>query len=176
MQPTENFDLLVNFKKVVDKDVEPEFMGMEELENFLQKKGSFFYIKESEFFDVVLVELGMDPVNTALELARTPTKAIEKAVPIESVVFSGVENIVNCVRKVAALKMFQGELFTVRCNLRDRKYINSQKELTNRVSEELIIELGVKFREKNPDWIVQIEVVGENTGITIYRPQEIQIE
>jgi tRNA acetyltransferase TAN1 len=176
MQPTENFDLLVNFKEVVDDDVEPELIGMEELEDFLQKKGSFFYIKESEFFDVVLVELGMDPVNTALELTRTPTKAIKKAVPIESVVYTGVENIVNCVREVAALKMFQGESFTVRCNLRDRKYINSQKELTNRVSEELIIELGVNLREENPDWIVQVEIVGRNTGITIYRPQEIPIE
>ncbi|BDZ66757.1 hypothetical protein [Methanobacterium ferruginis] len=42
-----------------------------------------------------------------------------------------------------------------------------------RVSDELIDKLNLKADGTDFDWVVQLEVVGENTGISILNPDQI---
>ena len=44
------------------------------------------------------------------------------------------------------------------------------------VTNELLNNLDFTVEETNPDWIVQIEVVGEDTGISVLKPHQIIIK
>jgi tRNA acetyltransferase TAN1 len=112
--------------------------------------------------------------SEALEILRsTPTTAISKAVPIESVVRTRLESILEKVVNLAALKVKSGDSFAVRCDVRGRRYIKSKENLINKISDKLVEKLDLSPNGRDPDWIVQVEVVDENTGVSVLKPHEI---
>lgn len=164
---------MVTLRGHKDENVGEELLGIEEIELALSSYEPVLNIKESDFPNVVLIDLGMDPKDATRILKDTPTTVISKVVPIEMVVRTRIPGIMEKVVKLASEKMKAGDSFVVRCDLRGRKYVKSKDELISVVSEELIGKLDVIENEKNPDWIVQIEVVGENTGIGVLKSHEI---
>lgn len=130
-------------------------------------------IKESEFPNVVLIDLNMNPLKAVKILANYPTTVISKVVPIECVVRTRLDIILEKVISLADDKLSPGDSFNVICNLRGRKYIKSKDELLERVYDVLIGKYNLKANGKAFDWVVQLEVVGENTGISILSPEDI---
>ena len=69
-------------------------------------------------------------------------------------------------------KIKEGDSFKVVSNLRSMN-LKSSEELNAAVSEEIESKLNLRCDEENPYWIVQLEVLGENTGITIFKHKNL---
>jgi tRNA acetyltransferase TAN1 len=173
MKPTETFNLLITLQGHKSDNVGEELLGIEEIEFALQPHEPVLNLKESKFPNVILIDLGIDPEKAISLLRNAPTTVLSKAVPIETVVRTRTDGIIEKTVKIADEKANAGDSFVVRCDLRGRKYIKSKDKLIEAVSEELKEKLNLKFDGKNPDWIVQIEVIGEDTGISFLRPDKI---
>ena len=113
-----SFVLLIEFKEDEKLNnginrILPEIKGIEEIETAMNNTDARFYIRESEFYDTVTVDLDMEPVKAIKQLRKTPTVAIEKAVPLDSVVSSPLESVIKAILKVASMKIAKDESFTV---------------------------------------------------------------
>lgn len=167
----DSFDMLVVFKED-SEGIMSEIKGIEEIELRLSETKSYFYIKESEFFNAVTVDLSMDNVQAVKKLAETPTEAIEKAVPIDIVVPSTASNIIKAVIEIANKKIAKEESYSIEYVPRS-KYLENLDKMRDKVPDEVSQKLNIKFKDKNTDWIVLIEELGKNTGIAVCRPYEI---
>lgn len=148
-------------------------MGIEEIELALSSYEPVLYIKESQYPNVVLVELTMDPKEAVVILGEAPTTVVSKVVPIDAVVKTRMGTILERALLIAGDKMGSNDSFVVRCDLRGREYIESEDELIETVTNELLNNLDSTVDKINPDWVVQIEVVGEDTGISVLKPHQI---
>ena len=120
----------------------------------------------------------MDPEEAVVILKEAPTTMISKVIPIDTVVKTNIDAILEKTLALAREKMNPGDTFTVRGDLRGRSYIKSKEELIEAVTRELIDKLDESLDPqsldtKNPDWVVQIEVVGDDTGISVLKPHQI---
>jgi tRNA acetyltransferase TAN1 len=173
IKPTETFNLLVTLQGHKDENVGEELMGTEEIELILQNYEDVLNIKESNFPNVILIDLIMDPLEAVKIIANTPTSVISKVVPIESVVRTNLDSIAEKVVNLASDKVSSGDSFKLICDLRGRKYIKSKTELLDKISRELTEKFNLSDDGIDSDWVVQLEVVGENTGISILSPDKI---
>ncbi|MCE7699597.1 MAG: THUMP domain-containing protein [Methanobacterium paludis] len=177
-EPTEYFDLLVAFQSLnenLDERYDEELLGIKEIELALQNNESIFYIKESECLNVVLIELNVDvdAVAAAMKIRDSPTTVISEIVPINEVVKTRMDYILEKAVELAGNKMIEGDSFTVRYDIRGERHLKFEQELFTKINQELIEKLNLKYDEVDPDWVVQIEVVGENTGISVLKPTEL---
>ena len=130
-------------------------------------------IKESKFPNVLLIDLAMEPLDAVKLIRNAPTTVISKVVLIEKVVRTRLDSILEKVIDLAGDRVVPGDSFRVICDLRGRKYIKSKDELVERISDELIERFNLQSNDSDLDWIVQVEVVGENTGISMLNPEMI---
>jgi len=177
IKPVDGFNLLVTIQGHKDSYTGEELIGIEEIELALSSYEPVLYIKESQYPNVVLVELTMDPEEAVAILKEAPTTVISKVIPIDEVVKTNMDAILEKTWNISKKKMSPGETFTVKADLRGREHIKSKEELINAVSVELMDKLDQgldpqTLNTSNPDWIVLIEVVGEDTGISILKPHE----
>ena len=173
IKPIDGFNLLVTLRGHKDAHAGEELVGIEEIELALSSYEPVLYIKESQYPNVILVELTMDPEEAVAILNEAPTTVISKVVPIDVVVKTQRDTILERVLLTAREKMSSENSFVVRCDLRGREYIESKEELIETVTDELLNNVDSIVDETNPDWVVQIEVVGEDTGISILKPHQI---
>jgi len=173
MKPTENFNFLITLKGHKDDNVGEELLGIEEIELALQKDEPTLNIKDSEFPNVLLIDLSMDPELALDILKKTTTTVISKIVIIDEVVRTRSNIIKEKALQIANQKIKPGSSIAVRCDLRGRKYIESKDELIKVISNELLDNLNLEENFVKPDWVVQIEVIGENTGISVSKPSDI---
>jgi tRNA acetyltransferase TAN1 len=111
-------------------------------------------------------------------LKEAPTTVVSKVIPIDHVVNTQIDAILEKTWALAREKMNPDDTFVVRGDLRGRSHIKSKEELIEAVSNELIDKLDESLDPQSletddPDWVVQIEVVGDDTGISILRPHQI---
>ena len=130
-------------------------------------------IKESNFPNVILIDLAMEPLDAVKLLENAQTTVISKVVLIENVVRTRLDIILEKILDLASNRIVSGDTFKVICDLRGRKYIKSRDELVDKISDELTEKLDAKPDGPDADWVVQVEVVGENTGISILNPEMI---
>ena len=148
-------------------------MGIEEIEMALQYDEKVLNIKESNFPNVILIDLAMEPLDAVKLLENAQTTVISKVVLIENVVRTRLDIILEKILDLAGNRIVSGDSFKVICDLRGRKYIKSREELIEKISEELIEKFEAVNDDTDSDWIIQVEVVGENTGISILNPEMI---
>lgn len=148
-------------------------MGIEEIEMALQNDEKVFNIKESNFPNVILIDLAMEPLDAVKLLEDAQTTVISKVVLIENVVRTRLDIILEKILDLANNRFVSGDSFKVICDLRGRKYITSREELIEKISEELIEKVDAIPNDADAEWVVQVEIVGENTGISILNPEMI---
>ena len=148
-------------------------MGIEEIDMALQNDEKVLNIKESNFPNVILIDLAMEPLDAVKLLANAKTTVISKVVLIENVVRTRLDIITEKILDLAGNRIVSGDSFKVICDLRGRKYIESREELIEKISEELVEKFDAKADGSDADWVVQVEIVGENTGISILNPEMI---
>lgn len=168
MVPTEKFDMIVKLEESENQKQEEEILAMKQIEMELENQGPYFYIKESEFYNVYMVELKSDKIKTAMELANKVLNTVFEIVPIECVVVTSPDQIIEKVINISKNKIKTGETFKVKCNIRGENYIKSSEEFFQHLNHEMG-KINILPNENNPDWVVHIEVIGENTGISILK-------
>ncbi|WP_424355647.1 THUMP domain-containing protein [Methanobacterium sp. MBAC-LM] len=173
IKPIDGFNLLVTLQGHKDSHAGEELVGIEEIELALSSYEPVLYIKESQYPNVVLVELTMDPEEAVAILSEAPTTVVSKVVPIDAVIKTRMDSIWERAMLIAREKMNSDDSFVVRCDLRGREYIESKNELIEKVTNELLNNMDIRADEINPGWIVQIEVVGEDTGVSVLKPHQI---
>lgn len=178
IKPIDGFNLLVTIQGHKDHYIGEELIGIEEIELALSSYEPILYIKESQYPNVVLVELTMDPEEAVAILREAPTTVISKVIPIDTVVKTQMDAILEKTWAIAREKINPGDSFVVRADLRGRDHIESEEELIEAVSTYLIDRLDQDLdpqvlNTENPDWVVQIEVVGDDTGISVQRPHQL---
>lgn len=173
--------LLVNFedtKKFEDngsKKINPEIKGKKEIKKVLKSMGIWFYIMESGFHHTVTVEIDTKPVQVIEQFRQTPTMAIKRIVPLDSVVSSNHNDLIHNIKELASMKIENDESFTVilGSNGSNLEGTKSPDELTTGISSEVSNGLNLQYQEKNTDWIIQIEELGDDTAIAVCRPDDI---
>ena len=173
IKPTESFNLLITLRGQKGEGAGEEAMGLEEIEMALQNEERVLNFKESNFPNVILIDLDMEPLDAVKLLSNASTNVISKVVIIEKVVRTRLESILEQVGNLASNRVVQGDSFKVVCDLRGRKYFTSTEELVEKVTEELVEKFNLEANCPDLDWVVQIEVVGENTGISVLDPEMI---
>jgi tRNA acetyltransferase TAN1 len=178
IKPIDRFNLLVTLQGHKDSHTGEELIGIEEIKLALSSYEPVLYIKESQYPNVVLVELTMDPEEAVAILSEAPTTVISKVVPIDVVVKTRIDAILEKAWVISRKKMKPGDSFVVRADLRGRRHIKSKEELVDAVTNELLDKLDESLdpqslETENPDWVVQIEVVGDDTGISVLKPHQI---
>lgn len=175
----EKIDVLIGLKefenpKNSEMDIIQLETGLEEIENILSQTESYFFIKESEFIDVVTVDL--DNTMMAMEqFKKSPSVTIKKIVPIDLVVPSMKEKIIENIIELASEKIDEKNTFVVKCELRSMKYLPPSDELIQNISNELNLKMNINYNEKNADWVIAIEELGHITGISICKADNILI-
>jgi tRNA acetyltransferase TAN1 len=173
IKPTESFNLLITLRGQKGQGEGEEAMGLEEIEMALQNEERVLNFKESNFPNVILIDLDMEPLDAVKLLSNASTTVISKVVIIEKVVRTRLESILEQINNLASNRVVQGDSFKVICDLRGRKYFNSTDELVEKITEELVEKFNLEANGADSDWVVQIEVVGENTGISLLDPEMI---
>jgi tRNA acetyltransferase TAN1 len=148
-------------------------LGIEEIDMALKNDEQVLNIKESNFPNVILIDLAMEPLDAVKLLQNAQTTAISKVVLIENVVRTRLDIILEKILDLASNRIVSGDSFKVICDLRGRKYIKSREELVDKISDELVEKFDAKPDGSDADWVVQVQIVGENTGISILNPEMI---
>lgn len=169
MKPTEKFNLLVTFEE--DLNLNEQLSKVDEIEMTLKNLTDSFYIKESEINNVLMVELGSEDLKKSLKLAEESMGTASRLIHIESVVRTRMDIIVEKVINMTSDKIKIGETFKIKCDLRGSKYISSKEILLKSLLTEISEGLKLTPDEYDPDWFIHIEVVGENTGISVLKCQ-----
>lgn len=163
---TEEFDLIV---KVNRKDAEEydEETVIEQIGEQIKPHDKSYFIKETEYFNIFMVELTRNNLKTAIKLAKKSINNYEM-VPIESVVLTRSEKILKQIINMSKNRIKDGETFTIRCNIRGRRYIKNKEEFIDTIYRE-IGKLNGRPDKTRPNWIIHIEVIGENTGVSVLK-------
>jgi tRNA acetyltransferase TAN1 len=129
-------------------------------------------VNRSKVRGVVKGKTNLNPVEaihklrSLLRVDPSKFRSIYRVIPIEEVVETDVLDIVDIVKRLSS-RIGKGESFRVtlekrRTDLRSLKVIESVAE---------IIDRPVNLKE--PDWVVLIEILGKETGISVIRPIDI---
>ncbi len=179
MMNTEKFDLVVKFNSS-NEDNEgstfdtheqvDEIEGIDEIEGALTLRDPELYIKESESFNVVLVELGTDSLEAAKLLRNSNPRIVSTVIPIKRVVKTDLREIGRNLKELAIKEMEPGDDFTVETSVISHKTMESTA-IMEKVEDELK-EINMNFDEADPKWKIYVEVIGENTGLNILKSEE----
>lgn len=132
-------------------------------------------IIKTAFQGLLFVNTKLNPYevieNFKKTLHRDPSffQFILRIMPNDLVVGTNIELIHDCVM----------ELYNIKKNLtKQGTYgIQIRKRATNMRTSEIIssvaADINNKVDLKNPDWVVQIEIFGDTTGVSIYEPKYI---
>lgn len=168
IKPTEKFELIVIFD---DSDSKEELLGITELEQTLENVDLKLYIKESECSNVVFVECERNCVEAAKQIKNTPSKRISHIIPINSVLKTNFDEIISKIRELSLELIESGDTFNVKCDV--MKNTELTKDQIIDVVKADLIDLNLKFDDKNPKWQIYIGVIGENTGLSIIKSNDL---
>lgn len=165
--------MLMNFNLIASTFKHREEDAQDELLDTLEMLGD--YASESQTTDISGIVLGftkLDPfqiVNSLRDLVKNEPWQIRyvlRLLPIELVVYTEPKSIKNAAKKLA-LKIQNGDTFRITIERRHTSVTSSDIIAT------IAKEIDNKVNLKNPDWIVLVEVVGGQTGISVIKPDQI---
>lgn len=165
--------MLMNFNLIASTFKHREEDAQDELLDTLEMLGD--YASESQTTDISGIVLGftkLDPfkiVNSLRDLVKNEPWQIRyvlRLLPIELVVYTEPKSIKNAAKKLA-LKIQNGDTF--RITIERRHTLVTSSDIIATIAKEI----DNKVNLKNPDWIVLVEVVGGQTGISVIKPDQI---
>ena len=162
-----NFNLIASTFKYREEDAQDELLETLEMLGDCES--------ESQATDISGIVLGytkLDPfqiVKALRELVKNEPwqiRYILRLLPIEVVVYTESENIKNAAKKLA-LKIQSGDTF--RITVERRHTLVTSSDIIAAIAKEG----GWGVERANPDWVVLVQVVGRQTGISVIKPNQI---
>jgi tRNA(Ser,Leu) C12 N-acetylase TAN1 len=169
---TEKFELIVIYDENDNEEVE-ELLGITELEETIKNVNLKLYIKESECSNVVFVECERNSVEAAKQIKNTPSKRISRIVPINSALKTNFNDIISKIRELSLQIIESGDNFNIKCDVMKNTDLTEQQIIDAVIAE--LINLDMKFDNKNPKWEIYIGVIGENTGLSILKSNDFHL-
>jgi tRNA acetyltransferase TAN1 len=129
-------------------------------------------VNRSRVKGLVVARTSMDPVEAVhglrAHLASDPGRlgSVYRVMPVQAWAETSVDRVVDAVRALAVV-MGPGDSFRV--TLEKRRTQLRSLEIIDAVAS--AIEMRVDL--ENPDWVVLVEVVGNETGVSVVRPSDI---
>jgi tRNA acetyltransferase TAN1 len=163
--------MIVIFDDSKCEESEDEFSGITEIENTLENINLKLFIKESECSNVVFVECEINCIEAARKLKNTSSSRIFRVVPIDSVLTTNFDAIINEIRELSIEKIHAGDTFNVNCDVMNYPKL-TEPQIKNFVKAELN-KLDLNFDDLNPRWDIYIEIIGENTGLSILKSDDL---
>ena len=149
-----------------------ERQAIEEVVNILFEYDSEAYGVKTVFDGVVLVYTSLDPKFALNVVKKKPTSVIFKVVPLEACVKTSLESIVHKGLELARKYISEGDTFIVDC-IRRGRLVQSSVVVERALGKIIAEKLGGIVSFKNPKYIVRVEIVGEITGISVLKRDEI---
>lgn len=165
MKNIENFDLIVKIDENETRHESNEEVAIEKLKNHLKEPD--FYLKECEFDNIFMVEL-KEKLKNIVNLQKRSIQDDFEMLSIENVILTRPDKILENILSISKKRINKGDTFAVRCNIKGNKFIKKREEFIKSVYKE-IEKINGKPDEIHPDWIIHIEVLGENTGISVLK-------
>ncbi|MFQ6087462.1 MAG: THUMP domain-containing protein [Candidatus Methanofastidiosia archaeon] len=128
-------------------------------------------VKRTPFRGVFTIEAFQDAIEKIREYETT---AIYKVIPLDSLVRTEFQEILQESLKIAKEKLKSEKTFAVRCKKRDSHL--SSREVEKKLGAEISKEIGSKVDLTKPDVLIKIEVLGRKTGIGVLKPEEILVK
>ncbi|WP_461865850.1 THUMP domain-containing protein [Thermococcus sp.] len=129
-------------------------------------------IKKTKWRGVLIAETSLSKEEALRLIESFETQSIFKVVPLDELVRSNENEIVEKATEIARKRIKPGESFAVRCRKRGSK-IKSGKGIEVKLGARIKDELGAVVNLSSPQWYVLIEVLGKKTGIGVVRAEEI---
>ncbi len=123
-------------------------------------------IMGTDWKGVLLAETPL-PREEALRLLREfETQSIFRVVPLDELVRSDENRIMERAVEIARKRIKPGESFAVRCKKRGDK-IKSGKGIELRLGARVKEETGATVDLNSPKWYVFVEILGRKTGVAV---------
>lgn len=162
-----NFNLIASTFKHREEDAQDELLEILELLGDYESES-----QDTDISGIVLGYTKLDPfeiVKALRELVKNEPWQIRyvlRLLPIEVVVYTESENIKNAAKKLA-LKIQSGNTF--RITVERRHTLINSSDIISTIAKEI----DNKVDLENPDWVVLVQVVGRQTGISVIKPNQI---
>ncbi|MCD6559080.1 THUMP domain-containing protein [Palaeococcus sp. (in: euryarchaeotes)] len=129
-------------------------------------------VKRTKWKGVLLCFTRIEKGESLKRIKEFETSAIFKVIPIDTLVESSKEVIIECGFKVATERIKEGDSFAVRCKKRGGK-IKSEKEIERELGARIKEGLNATVNLSNPRWLVLVEILGKKTGISVLKTEEV---
>lgn len=129
-------------------------------------------IKRTKWKGVLLCFTKLKKEEALKRIKEFETSAIFKVIPVDFLVESSEEVIINQGFKLAAEKIHEGDSFAVRCKKRGGR-IKSEKEIERELGARIKEGLNATVNLSNPKWLVVIEILDKKTGIGVLKAGEV---
>ena len=129
-------------------------------------------VNRSRIKGLIVARTSMDPVEAIrglrAYLASDPERlgSVYRVMPVQMWAETSVERVVDAVKTLAGV---MGPVDSFRVTLEKRRTQLRSLEVIDAVAS--AIELRVDLEQ--PDWVVCVEVVGDETGVSVVRPRDI---
>lgn len=129
-------------------------------------------IRRTDWKGVLLAETPLPREEVLRRLGEFETQSIFRVIPIDELVRSEENEIVEKAAEIARKRIKAGESFAVRCRKRGSR-IKSAKGIEITLGARIKEETGAVVNLSLPMWYVLIEVLGRKTGIAVVRAEEM---
>lgn len=129
-------------------------------------------VRRAKWRGVLIVKTQLEKEEALRRIREFETTAIFKIIPLDTLVKSKKDVIIEEAFKMAREHIKEEDSFAVRCKRRGN-WIKSGKEIEIELGAKIKDTINAKVDLTNPDWYVWIEVLGKQTGISVIKPEEI---
>ncbi len=163
-----DFNLLISTRRGMEKQCSSELWSLLRYLNIPEES-----IVSSDFPGLILAKVGVDPVEFVERLRKYAEenpwdiRLILKVVPIQRVVATDVEAIAEAASELAEKSIAPNE--TYRITVRRRGSHIESKTVIDAVASKIRRKVDLT----SPDKVVQIEVLGWFTGISVIKPEHV---
>lgn len=131
-----------------------------------------FASKQTDMSGIITGDTALDPVEASVRIGRMVAdepwrvRYIRRIIPVHATARTDIDGIVDAVRPLVE-KM--GPDHTYRVSVAKRNSSISSREIIERIAAEITNTVSLD----NPDMVVQVEVLGGITGVSLIKPGDI---
>lgn len=161
------FNLIISSSRFREEEAQDEIMDLLEMFGDLDSESEITEIK-----GIIVAQTALDPfivVDKLKELVATEpwqVRYVLRVLPIEAVVPTDIHSIRGATKELASRI---GSDDTFRITVEKRHSPLASMDVINAIAGEI----GSKVDLEDPDWVVLVEIIGVQTGISVIEPDQI---
>ena len=161
------FNLIITTSRFNEEDAQDEILDLLEMFDDVEAESEI-----TEIVGLLLARTILDPflviqkLKELVKLEPWQVRYVLRVLPIEAVVRTELDAIKEVVKKLAS-KMNLAETFRITVEKRHSSFTSIQ--VINAVAEEIKNNVDLE----DPDWVILVEIVASQTGVSIIRPDQV---